>query len=153
MKFEKLSFSVIGGDQRQVKLCNHLILHGYSVSMFGFSNIQVNPLVKQCENLEEAIKYSDVIIGPIPCSQNDQDLFTRYYDGKKIKVEDVLKLINKNQIFMAGRLTEKIQKILEEYDITSIDLLERDDMAIRNAIPTKFRLRILLQDLLNLYPS
>ncbi|HHX59634.1 MAG TPA: hypothetical protein GX707_02675 [Epulopiscium sp.] len=137
MKFEKISFSVIGGDTRQVKLCNHLIQHDYPVSMFGFSNIQVNSSVKQCKSLEEAINDSDIIIGPIPCSQNDKDLFTMYYD-KKIKVEDVLKRMNKHQIFMAGRLTEKIQKNLTEYDITYIDLLERDDMAIRNAIPTTF---------------
>lgn len=136
MKFEKISFSVIGGDQRQVKLCNHLIDHGYGVNMFGFSNVEVNPLVKQCNTLEEAVKHSNIVIGPIPCSQNDKDLFTRYYDAT-VTVEDVLKAMNTRQIFMAGRLTERIQKILTEYDLTYIDLLERDDMAIRNAIPTK----------------
>ncbi len=136
MKFEKISFSVIGGDRRQIKLCNYLIDHGYSVNMFGFSNVVVNPLVKQCNSLEEAVKFSNIVIGPIPCSQNDKDLFTRYYEGK-VTVEDVLKVMNTRQIFMAGRLTEKIQKHLTEYGLTYIDLLERDDMAIRNAIPTK----------------
>ena len=151
MKFERISFSVIGGDQRQIKLCNHLILHGYSVSMFGFSNTPVNPLVKQYASLEEAIKYSNIIIGPIPCSQNDRDLFTRYYD-KNVPVEDVFKAMNKRQIFMAGRLTEKIQTFLSEYGITSIDLLERDDMAIRNAIPTRWAPSILFNDFLHLDP-
>ncbi len=141
MKFGKISFSVIGGDQRQVKLCNHLIQDGYSVSMFGFSNIAVNPLVKQCKSLDEAIQDSDVIIGPIPCSQNNNDLFAKYYE-KRVTVEDLLKRINKHQVFMAGRLTGKIQEILARYDITYIDLLERDDMAIRNAIPTSFGFRI-----------
>ncbi len=136
MKFEKISFSVIGGDQRQIKLCDHLVAHGYAVSIFGFSNREINPLVKKCTTLEEAIGAAHVIIGPIPCSQNDEDLFTRYYD-RKVTLEDVFKTMNKRQIFMAGRLTEKIQKLLTEYDITYIDLLERDDMAIRNATPTK----------------
>lgn len=136
MKFENISFSVIGGDQRQIKLCNYLIGHGYSVNMFGFSSVAVNPLVTQSSSLEEAVKHANVIIGPIPCSQNDKDLFTRYYD-QRITVEDVLKLMNKRQIFMAGRLTDTIQKLLAEYDLTYIDLLEREDMAIRNAIPTK----------------
>lgn len=135
MKFEKISFSVIGGDQRQIKLCDYLINHGYRVNIFGFSNVEVNPLVKKSETLEEAIKYSNIIIGPIPCSQNDRDLFAKYYGGK-VKVEDIFKVMNKHQIFMAGRLTDKIQKNLTEYGITYIDLLEREDMAVRNAIPT-----------------
>lgn len=136
MKFEKISFSVIGGDRRQVKLCNYLISHGFPVSMFGFSNIEINPLVKQCSTLSEAVKDANIVIGPIPCSQNDKDLFTRYYH-EKVTVEEVFKAMNTRQIFMAGRLTEKIQKLLTEYDLTYIDLLERDDMAIRNAMATK----------------
>lgn len=143
MKFEEISFSVIGGDQRQIKLCDYLIRNGYHVNMFGFSNVEVNPLVKQCKNLEEAIHHSNIIIGPIPFSQNDKDLFTRYYK-ETVLLEDVLKIINKRQIFMAGRLTETIQKVLAEYGITYIDLLDRDDMAIRNAIPTKLPPTILL---------
>ena len=137
MKFEEMSFSVIGGDLRQIKLCNHLIAHGYPVSVFGFSNMKMNPLVQKCKSLEEAINYTDIIIGPIPCSQNDKDLFATYHQPV-IPLEDVFKAMNKQQIFMAGRLTENIQKILVQYGITYIDLLERDDMAIRNAIPTKF---------------
>lgn len=138
MKFEKISFSIIGGDLRQVKLCNYLISHGYSVKAFGFSNIIIHPLVEKPESLEKAIEYSDIIIGPIPCSQNNYDLFAKYYE-KNIPVEDVLKLITKDQIFMAGRLTQYIQKLIMQYGIKSIDLLEREDMAIRNAIPTNSR--------------
>ena len=136
MKFERLSFSIIGGDLRQIKLCNYLISHGYPVSVYGFSNMEINPLARKCESLEEAINHMDIIIGPIPCSQNDKDLFATYHE-KVIAVEDVFKKMNKHQIFMAGRLTETIQKSLLQYGITYIDLLERDDMAIRNAIPTK----------------
>ncbi len=141
VKFDKLSFSVIGGDQRQIKLCNYLTMNEYPVTLFGFSNVAINPLVRQCNNLGEAISSSDIVIGPIPCSQNDKDLFTHYYE-RKVKVEDVIKRIDSSQIFMAGRLTETIQKMLVEYDVTYIDLLERDDMAIRNAIPTRFRFRV-----------
>ena len=142
MKFEKLSFSVIGGDLRQLKLCNYLLAHGYPVNVFGFSNIEVNPLVKKCSTLEEAVNYTDIVIGPIPCSQNDKHLFTTYYE-KPILIEDVFGKINKHQIFMAGQLTEKIQKSLLQYNVRYIDLLKRDDMAIRNAIPTKFTTAII----------
>lgn len=135
MKLEKVSFSIMGGDLRQIKLCNHLIDHGYQVKVFGFSNSLVNPLAKRSSNLEEAVEGSDVIIGPIPCSQNNQDLFTKYHE-KTVLLEDMLRMIKKDQIFMAGRLTNKMKIILAEEGISSIDLLERDDMAIRNAIPT-----------------
>jgi len=151
MKFEEMSFSIIGGDLRQIKLCDHLIEQGYPVSVFGFSNMKMNPLAQKCGSLEEAIDYTDIVIGPIPCSQNDKDLFAAYHKPV-IEVEDVIKAINKQQIFMAGRLTESIQKILVQYGITYIDLLQRDDMAIRNAIPTKFATLIFFNYFLYFYP-
>ena len=138
MKFEQLSFAIVGGDLRQVKLCEYLISQGHRVNVFGFNNIELNPLVRNCEGLGETIKYADIVIGPIPCSQNNHHLFTKYYD-KMILVEDVFKSMNQHQIFMAGRLTPTIQKLIIQYGLKSIDFLERDDMAIRNAIPAQSR--------------
>ena len=151
MKFEEISFSVIGGDLRQIKLCDHLISHGYPVSAFGFSNKKINPLVEKFESLEEAIKHTNIIIGPIPCSQDNHHLYASYH-RPVIGLEEVFKAMNQQQIFMAGRLTEDIQKILLQYGITYIDLLERNDMAIRNAIPTKFTASIFFNNFLNFYP-
>ncbi len=133
----QLSFSVIGGDLRQSKLCNNLISHGYQVNRYGVLNSDINPLAKQCYSLEEAVSNVDVIIGPIPCSQNDKDLFLPYHQ-KKITVKELVQVTKKDQILMTGRITPKIQEILSQHEITSIDLLRRDDMAILNAIPTNF---------------
>lgn len=141
MKFEQLSFAIVGGDLRQVKLCDYLLSQGHSVNVFGFSNIEFNPLARNYEDLGETIKNADIVIGPIPCSQNNHHLFTKYYDNR-VFVEDIFKAMKKHQIFMAGRLTPTIQKLIIQYGVKSIDLLERDDMAIRNATPTQSRKKI-----------
>jgi dipicolinate synthase subunit A len=44
--------------------------------------------------------------------------------------------MSKNQVFIAGRISEKITHLAEIYNVYSIDILEREEMAVLNAIPT-----------------
>jgi len=44
--------------------------------------------------------------------------------------------MNKSQLFIAGRITDKIAQLADVYNVYSVDLLEREEMAVLNAIPT-----------------
>jgi len=39
-------------------------------------------------------------------------------------------------LFIAGRITDKIAQLADVYNVYSVDLLEREEMAVLNAIPT-----------------
>ena len=128
-------FTVIGGDLRNIKLANLIAADGNKVNIFGFSNAGFELGIAESEDLTKAIDESDVVIGPLPCS-NDNELINSPFNTDKIYINDIFKKMSKNQVFIAGRISEKITHLAEIYNVYSIDILEREEMAVLNAIPT-----------------
>ncbi|PYG87554.1 dipicolinate synthase subunit A [Ruminiclostridium sufflavum DSM 19573] len=128
-------YSIIGGDLRNVKLAELIAAEGNSVNIYGFSNAGFEIKLKQSETIADAINDSDVVIGPIPCS-NDNELLNAPFHNEKIYINEVFKCINKNQLFIAGRISEKIGHLAQVYNVYTVDMLEREEMAVLNAIPT-----------------
>jgi len=135
LKFQKIKFAVVGGDLRQIKLSNFLAREGYEVRVFGFNGIDFEKNVIISTTLPDVVSNADIVIGPIPCSQENVTLYTKYYE-KSILLEDVFKHISKDKVFMAGRITPEIQRIANRYDFKVVDLLAREELAVLNAIPT-----------------
>lgn len=128
-------FCIIGGDLRNVKLAELLYLEGNSVNIYGFSNAGFEIKIQQSGSLSEAIDSCDVVIGPIPCS-TDNELLNSPFHNEKVYVSEVFKCMNKNQLFIAGRISDKIAHLAQVYNVYTVDLLEREEMAVLNAIPT-----------------
>lgn len=128
-------FSVIGGDLRSVKLAELLQSEGNSVNIYGYNKAGFDMKIKHSNSLAEAINNSDVVVGPIPCSNDNEFLNTPFHD-EKILMNEVFKCMNKNQLFIAGRISEKIAHQAQVHNVYTVDLLEREEMAVLNAIPT-----------------
>jgi dipicolinate synthase subunit A len=128
-------FSIIGGDLRSVKLAELIAAEGKSVNIYGFSNAGFEIKLKQSNTIADAINETDVVIGPIPCS-NDNELLNAPFHNDKIYINEVFKCINKNQLFIAGRISDKISHMAQVYNVYTVDMLEREEMAVLNAIPT-----------------
>lgn len=126
--------TVLGGDKRNIKLAELLTQDNHNVKVFGFNQVEVNE-VEIVDNLDMALKDSQVIIGPIPCITEDIYLNTPLYH-QKIKIEDVLNTMQKDNLFLAGKIPRSVWDISKEKDIKVEDLLSREEMAILNAIPT-----------------
>ncbi len=132
---EGKTFSIIGGDLRNVKLAEFLAEEGNSVNIYGFGKAGFEIKLEQSNTLEEAIDSSEVVIGPIPCS-NDNELINAPFHSEKIYINEVFKCMNKNQLFIAGRISEKIVHLAQVYNVYTVDMLDREEMAVLNAIPT-----------------
>ncbi|HPU41643.1 MAG TPA: dipicolinate synthase subunit DpsA [Acetivibrio clariflavus] len=128
-------FTVLGGDLRSVKLANLISADGNKVNIYGFKNAGFELGLDESPNLELAINESDIVIGPLPCS-NDNEIINAPFCPEKIYIKDVFKSMTKNQIFIAGRISEKIQQAASVYSVYSVDLLDREEMAVLNAMPT-----------------
>lgn len=128
-------FTVLGGDLRSIKLANLIASEGNKVDIYGFKNAGFELGMEESPNLESAIKESDIVIGPLPCSNDNENINTPFHQ-EKININDVFKMMNKNQLFIAGRISEKILHAATVYNVYSVDLLEREEMAVLNAIPT-----------------
>lgn len=129
---ENKTFCVIGGDVRFNRLVNALASNGNLVYALGLENsIDVSEYVR-LEGLSKTLKIADVVILPLPVS----------YDGVfvnakgNILLSDVFRLVPKNAVVLGGKVGESIKKLAEENNVTIIDYLEREEMAIQNAVPT-----------------
>ncbi len=131
----KRKFTVIGGDLRNIKLANFLINDGYKVNLIGFDKADSEFDVELSRDIKDAIDESDIIIGPLPCSNNGEVINTPF-NSYDIYINDVFKLMSKNQLFVAGFINEKIENLAKVYNIYTVDILEREEMAVLNAIPT-----------------
>jgi len=128
-------YTVIGGDLRNVKLAEAIRSDGNQVNLYGFKNAAFDTVLMETEDLEAAIDDSDIIIGPLPCTNDNEVLNTPFHD-KKIHMSEIFKIMKKNQLFIAGRIIDKISQMARAYNVYSIDILEREEMAVLNAIPT-----------------
>jgi len=128
-------FTIIGGDLRSIELAKSITEDGNKVNIYGFRNASFASSMNESEDLSLAIDESDVIIGPLPCSNDNETLNTPFHP-EKIQINDVFKIMSKNQLFIAGRISKKIAHLAEIYNVYIIDILEREEMAVLNAIPT-----------------
>ena len=128
------SFTVIGGDKRNIALAELLCSQGYSVKLFGFEEFGVESHM-QCKNLKEAIDTATYIIGPTPCSHNGVTLNTPFH-GQPLYIESVMRLMDKDQVFIAGYVKKEVYDFSSKFGIKVIDILEREELLVLNAIPT-----------------
>ena len=127
-------FTVVGGDKRNIELARMLCAQGHTVKLFGFVNYELD-LPIQCKNLHTAVKNADYIIGPIPTSHNGDALNAPFHNAP-IYVEDLFRLIAPHQKFLAGVIKPDLLEMASRYNIHAIDMLKREELLIRNAIPT-----------------
>lgn len=128
-------YTVIGGDLRNVKLAEAILADGNQVNLYGFNKAGFESILTENKNLEEAIDDSDIVIGPLPCTNDDEMLNTPFND-RAIQINGIFKIMKKSQLFIAGMINEKILHMAKAYNVYCIDLLKREEMAVFNAIPT-----------------
>ncbi len=126
------TFCVIGGDSRFNRLVNKLASNGNLVYAIGLKdNVEVSEYIRM-ESLAKALKIADVLILPLPIS----------YDGVfvnaigNILLTDIFSFIPKTTVVLGGNVTDELENLAKSHQITLIDYLKREEMAIQNAVPT-----------------
>lgn len=121
-------YLVLGGDLRSPALYHHLLEDGQTADLFGFA---FHPE----ESLQNLIRQADVIIAPIPCTSSEAILNTPFHTGA-IPMTELLEAMHKEQIFVAGRIPPWFKNACSQKGIRCADLLEQEELAVLNAIPT-----------------
>lgn len=129
------SYTIIGGDLRNVELAKKLVEDKNEVNIYGFSKDMLPSDLITNESLEDSIKNSKLVIAPLVFSKDDENINTPLYD-KHIKITDVVDKITSESILILGKLSTKVKEYLESENISYVDILKREEMAILNAIPT-----------------
>ncbi len=131
--------SIIGGDLRIVNLIELLAKDDFLVYTYGLENsedlIESKNIIK-CKNIDELVNSSEIIIGPVPMT-NDAENLSAPFSEEKISINELLqKMAGKNKTFLAGQLSEKIINSCQENNINYIDLLKREELVVLNTIAT-----------------
>lgn len=130
--------SVIGGDLRISTLAKMFAEDGNKVSVFGMekaNDVMHNDDIIKCNNLDEAIKNSDIIVGSVPFLKGEDEMYATFSE-KHIKIDDLTKNKYKNKIFFAGTIPESKKDVLDKSFGEVIDIMEREELVILNTIAT-----------------
>jgi dipicolinate synthase subunit A len=125
---KKKKFALVGGDFRNKSLIELFVEKGHSVKTFALGE-------RDCATLEIAVKDADVIIAPIPFSNDGKTLNTPLHKDV-ILLSDFFKFISKNTLLIGGKLDQGIGEYARCFNVNVMDVLKREDFAILNAIPT-----------------
>lgn len=126
-------FSIIGGDMRNVKLSELLSQDGHEIHTFALDN--TGKISQRCSDLNETFALSDIVIGPMPFTTGDGLYLNAPFHPEKIeisKITDKIRDTGYRGLLIAGR----IPPTLQNGGTLTADLLERDDLAVLNSIPT-----------------
>lgn len=131
-----IDISVIGGDRRDLVLMQELISLGAEVRAIGFTACEELRRVTLMEDLETAV--SDVQVLILPMYGTDTEGNIRCLDSNcSLRLTSrVAKLIQTGAILIIGSAREFLHKWAAEYGWKIIEIAERDDVAILNAIPS-----------------
>ena len=126
---------IIGGDLRIIKLADILandghIIYTYALDKTNFLNINI----LKSKTIKDIEKNCEYIISGIPLSKDGVYLNTPFSD-EKIEVDALLKEIE-GRILVTGTVKQEIKEKAKRHSVKAIDLMEIEELAILNAIPT-----------------
>ncbi|MBQ3068961.1 MAG: dipicolinate synthase subunit DpsA [Clostridia bacterium] len=127
--------AVIGGDLRYVYLAGALSEDGCRVLAVGFDNTDLPPCVAGCTDAAQAIALSDAVLLPMPVSADGKTV-NAPFSRLCIPLEQVYAAVREGQPVCAGGVSEEIRAAFERRHIAVWDYLEREELAVRNAVPT-----------------
>jgi dipicolinate synthase subunit A len=128
---QRIKYLIAGGDMRSFYLAELLKNEYHLVEIYGFDKI-ISKIKNK--NLTQMIDDVDVIICGIPLASTGGLLNMPFLEDS-IPINTLIDLIPEDAIFIAGKIEKDAREKLEERNILYIDLLEREEMAVLNAIP------------------
>jgi len=116
-----MKFSVIGGDLRTINLAKMLADDKNEVYVFGMEkseDIENDRKIIKCNTLERVIEKTSVIIGSIPFSRDNEEMYASFSENI-IKIDDLVKNNYKEKSF--GKV---------------IDIMKQEELVVLNTIAT-----------------
>lgn len=128
---QKRKYLIIGGDMRSVYLSELLKKEYHRVEMYGFEKKQPDTKNK---NLSLMISDTNIIICGIPL-ESAGGLVNMPFSTEALPVNTLIEMMPSEVFFVAGKIEKELRRQLDDRGIKYIDLLDREEMAVLNAIP------------------
>jgi dipicolinate synthase subunit A len=128
---QKPKYLIIGGDMRSAYLAELLKKEYHRVEIYGFDK---KPYNGKNANLTQMAANADIIICGIPLAAAG-GLVNMPLSEEALPVHALVEMIPDNAFFVAGKIEKDVRESLSKKGIRYLDLLDREEMAVLNAIP------------------
>lgn len=129
------TFAVIGGDLRSAYLAGLLAADGYKVITSGFDSTDLPPCVTGCTNPAQAVPLADCVVLPLPVT-TDGTTVNAPFSRMRIPLDQVLNGLSQDQFLVGGKISDVVRKEAECRGLIIADYLDREELAVMNAVPT-----------------
>ncbi len=135
---KKISISIIGGDNRQRELLNILDKEsddGYEIKAYGITPFKSLRNIKYYDKLNNEFFSSDIVLLPIP--YKDKSGYIPLEDfNERITAGELLEYCHPKSNIVLGKKDWEIENIANRKGLNIVDLLELEEFAVLNAIPS-----------------
>lgn len=131
-----IKIAVLGGDLREVEFARILIERGAILHLAGLPKVPELAGAVFFEELANAVKNVDAVIGPATGTDSELKLKTLVEGRKFVLNEEVFANMPVGTLFYIGSAQPALRSIVQKYGIRLREYMERDELAILNAIPT-----------------
>lgn len=126
---------IFGGDLRQVYMAEAFIQMGYSITVYGlYENIR-KANCYTASSLEELFKLSNVLIGPIPISQDKINVTSKEIFSD-LTIDNIVSLLDIHHTLMGGNIPNSLTDICVTKKISYFDYMKSNKIAVKNGIAT-----------------
>lgn len=139
-------YAVIGGDMRNVYLAELLKKDYQYVEIYGLDK-SGKPWAIKNSPLDFVLDGARVIVCGIPLLSENNYLNTPL-SKEKLTLSEVFEKVPEGSLFIAGKIPSNIIKQFTEKNVKCLDIVDREELAVLNAVPTaEGAIDILLQEL------
>ena len=128
--------ALLGGDLRQMVTARALAAEGYEVAVYAMDTYAGDwGGVTRAADLQSAVGGADLIVLPLPVTQDEERLhcpLTRH----TILLTEVFDALTPGQRAVGGKVSAHVCELAKEHGITITDYLQREELAVANAVPT-----------------
>ena len=132
----QFKIALIGGGLRETVVANELIKSAYPISIFGLNEKKLISLKPVSSSLTEALTGASVLVLPVSGTDGEGAVAAPDSETSIRLTKGELALLEKNAPIITGVASEYLQKLGEDANHPVITVMERDEIAIPNAIPT-----------------
>ena len=131
---DQMSFWIVGGDLRQVKLAELLLEDGHRVQTYAMEQRPDRGKLTGTDTLK-GIEAADCVILPLPMMAEEGILNTKLSD-RKVPLQMIFQSLHRGQIVCAGKAPPQVLAMADQAGVIFMDYFTREDLEIANAVPT-----------------
>jgi dipicolinate synthase subunit A len=131
-----IKIAVLGGDDREIILVSELVKMGATVVTAGIPRDRVCHGAFSVNTVEDACRGTEVVVMPLPGTNPEGLIRAVYADENLVITEEAISSLAKTALIIIGSARPFLKQWAEKYNCTLLEVVEMDELAILNSIPT-----------------